>query len=210
MGNKVTIPPLGNPLNSSFTTLLNNDLDQLGDEFDNVVYRDGSQSMTGDINMNSKRIYNLPQPILDHEPVRVTDVMSLVNDLTSGLATGMRVYATRTDMAASIALNNAVSVLVEGERKGLFSLQFSNFSTQVTADTQQGIYVPISGDPTGATGAWVRQVGDYIDPAWFGFSTANSRAANTTALSGMIATLLVRAKNSDGVYQGVERVRFGL
>jgi hypothetical protein len=44
----------------------------------------------------------------------------------------------------------------------------SNLSTEVTADTESGIYVAPTSDATGASGAWVRQYVSDIDPAWFG------------------------------------------
>src|SRR5258705_7200091 len=113
MGTKVTIAPLGQPLNSSFTTELNNDLDQLGDEFDNVVYRDGSQSMLGNLNMNSKRVYNLPVPVGPTEAARFGDVIDLIDDITGGLGSGARTYSDRTLLAAAVALPNTLAYLTE-------------------------------------------------------------------------------------------------
>lgn len=80
MGSKVSGGTLGNPLNSSFTVELNQSLDRLADEFDKVVYRDGSQDITGTVNANSNRIINLPPPMHVSEPVRVQDLMDLLPD----------------------------------------------------------------------------------------------------------------------------------
>lgn len=71
---KVTLPPIGNPENSSFVSDLNAALDVLADEFDKVTYRDGSYNLTGDLDLNSKRIFNLPAPIYPTEPMRYGDV----------------------------------------------------------------------------------------------------------------------------------------
>lgn len=78
MGLKIEVTPLGDPDGSSFTTQLNDNLDDLADEFDDVLYRDGSQSLLGDLNMNSNRIYNLPAPVDDNEPLRLVDAATLV------------------------------------------------------------------------------------------------------------------------------------
>lgn len=71
---KVTLSPIGNPENSSFVTELNAALDILADEFDKVVYRDGSYNLTDDLDANSNRIFNLPAPVLVTEPLRLGDV----------------------------------------------------------------------------------------------------------------------------------------
>lgn len=75
MGTKVTISDFTNQENSSFIPSLNDAKDTLADEFDNVVYRDGSLAMTGDLNVDSNRIYNLPAPLSATEPVRLGDVV---------------------------------------------------------------------------------------------------------------------------------------
>jgi hypothetical protein len=169
MGTKVTIPPLGLPSNSSFITSLNNDLDTLGNEFDNVLYRDGSQSWLGDQNANSKRLYNLPLPVLGHEPVRLADIESIIEDISSGLSTQARTYATRSAMASALAFNGTVANLTEPGREGEFVLNTSDLTAQVTEDPMQSTYVAVATDTTGASGAWVRQApGPFLKPEWFG------------------------------------------
>jgi len=49
-----------------------------------------------------------------------------------------------------------VAYLQESGREGWFSWDASDLSTEVTADTAEGTYVPPTGDATGASGAWVR------------------------------------------------------
>ena len=51
---------------------------------------------------------------------------------------------------------------------GVFYWNSSNLSTEVSADPQGGIYVAPTSDPTGASGAWVRQYTGYTNPLWFG------------------------------------------
>ena len=80
MGSKVTIPPLTNPENSSFPTALNSAIDVLSDEFDKVVYRDGSFDLSGSLDASSYRIYNLGAPIDPNDAVRLADIQSLKGD----------------------------------------------------------------------------------------------------------------------------------
>jgi pectate lyase len=81
MGDKVTVDALGTIDGSSFSQALNNNLKELGDEFDKVLYRDGSQTLTGDLDANSKRILNLPAPQNNSEPLRLADVEALTGNV---------------------------------------------------------------------------------------------------------------------------------
>lgn len=74
MGKKITIDPTGVPSGSSFSNTLNRNLDRLADEFDKVIYRDGSQALTGNLDANGKRILNLPAPVSPTDPVRLKDM----------------------------------------------------------------------------------------------------------------------------------------
>lgn len=83
--------------------------------------------------------------------------------------------ATRTALAA---LPNSVGAawLEEARRQGNFVWNSANFSSQVTADTAQAIYVPPATDTSGASGAWVRAY-QFIDPDWFSLSADGSNDA---------------------------------
>jgi hypothetical protein len=59
-------------------------------------------------------------------------------------------------------------VILSGNRAGTFEFDGSDLSSKVTDDPKQGIYIAPSSDPTGASGAWVRQNIRFIDPAWYG------------------------------------------
>jgi hypothetical protein len=71
----VVIAPIGNPENSSFVTELNAAIQTLAGEFESVVYRAGTHNLTGNLDANSRRIFNLPAPIGPTEPVRFGDVV---------------------------------------------------------------------------------------------------------------------------------------
>lgn len=47
----------------------------------------------------------------------------------------------------------------------------------VAIDTQGGLVIPAAGDPTGASGAWVRQFAGPVDPRWFGLVPDTAVAA---------------------------------
>jgi hypothetical protein len=64
---------------------------------------------------------------------------------------------------------------------GDFSWSTSDLSAQVTADPLSGFYLAPTSDPTGVSGAWVRQEKDPVDARWFGMSTTATAADNTIA-----------------------------
>lgn len=78
---------------------------------------------------------------------------------------------------------------------GAFYWDSSNQSTNVSADTQHGIYVPPSSDLTGASGAWVRLNIKFVTPEMFG---ATGGTDDTTAISAA-KTSGYDVKLSDGV-----------
>jgi hypothetical protein len=88
---------------------------------------------------------------------------------------------TRSAMAAMNGANYPIVFLLEAGRQGTFQWNTANLSTQVAADTQQGIYVAPSSDPTGASGAWVRVISTRgIDPRWCGAKGDGSSLDTTT------------------------------
>lgn len=74
MGQKVTPDNIDNVENNSGVPTINENFDKLANEFDKVHYRDGSQAATGDWDMNSRRILNLPPPVSGPEPLRLMDI----------------------------------------------------------------------------------------------------------------------------------------
>lgn len=59
-------------------------------------------------------------------------------------------------------------VLTEPRREGIFVFHTGNFSTSVSNDPNQGIYVAPASDVTGASGAWARKYPGQINAKWFG------------------------------------------
>lgn len=56
----------------------------------------------------------------------------------------------------------------------IFAWNAANLSAQIAVDTQMGIYVPPTSDPTGASGAWVRQFTTNIEASWFGVADGST------------------------------------
>lgn len=81
MGDKVNISPLTVEDNSSYQNGLNQRLDALADEFDKVVYRDGSLDFQGPLNANGQRIYNGGTPVAMSDFARLRDVHDILGAL---------------------------------------------------------------------------------------------------------------------------------
>jgi len=76
--------------------------------------------------------------------------------------------ATRAALKAFTPAAGDVAVLTESGRKGVFVFDASDLSTEVAADTLEGIYIAPNSDPTGAGGAWVRNYSGPVHISWFG------------------------------------------
>jgi hypothetical protein len=61
-----------------------------------------------------------------------------------------------------------IAVLMQAGRSGTFVWNGSNLSRAVTNDPAQAIYVAPSADRSGASGAWVRQIENWLNFTWFG------------------------------------------
>lgn len=96
---------------------------------------------------------------------------------------GFLTVDTRTELAAVDAILHQTVLLREVNRKGLFTWREGNFSSEVSVDTQQGIYVAPTGQ-TGATGVWERVYQQPLLASWFGASP--DVADNKSALQGLL------------------------
>lgn len=81
---------------------------------------------------------------------------------------GLPQSATRSALAAIDGSITPAVYLREAAREGIFDWDSNDLSTAVTADPEQGIYVPPTSDATGASGAWVRQFDGPVLARWFG------------------------------------------
>lgn len=81
---KVTLTRLGSMINA--VTAINGVLTEIETAFDNTLSRDGSapNTLSATVDANSNRIINLPAPVYDHEPARMTEVQTVLAAATGG------------------------------------------------------------------------------------------------------------------------------
>src|SRR5438270_5079174 len=111
------------------------------------------------------------------------------------------VLADRASLAAYSATTTAY--LREAGREGMFVWDGSNLAANVAADARQGICVAGPGDPTGASGAWVRRFSGPVSVKWFGAigdGSANDGASFTSALAALKA--FAENPSAAGFYKG--------
>ncbi|MCC4260775.1 MAG: phage tail fiber protein [Pseudomonadota bacterium] len=126
------------------------------------------------------------------EIVRLQDFSS-DTDMSLGASMSARstVTAYSLEEVSQTPAGRKLSVnLVAGGRSGIFYFNPADLSAEVSADTQQGVYVAPANDPTGASGAWVRQYGQsvLVSPEvfvpWFGdIAGVNDQAACSAAIA---------------------------
>lgn len=125
---------------------------------------------------------------------------------------GFAYAATTTALAALDTTKNTNAWLGHALSADPFQWSSANLSTQVTNDTQQGIYVAPSSDPTGASGAWVRQYSGIVEAPWFGaisstYVDAEIACAINVAANEPCKALLI-PNNPEGSYQFLKQVDF--
>jgi hypothetical protein len=112
---------------------------------------------------------------------RLTDVAA--EDARNALDTAAYV-ATRTALKALDPTKDTVAVLTEAGREGLFLWYAGDYSTQITADTQEGIYVKATAIAS-TSGSWVRVYTGAASVKWFG-ATGDGTTDDATAIQKAI------------------------
>lgn len=92
--------------------------------------------------------------------------------------------ATRVALKALATSRYKAVILNEGLRAGRFVFQSGNFSSQITADAQEGIYIKAN-DTASSAGAWVRVFSGSISARWFG-CVANGSTDDSAAIQASI------------------------
>lgn len=97
---KLTLTDLASTAASSIVTAINNNNALIETALENTLSRDGTSpnQMTADLDMNSKRVYNLPEATADTEPVRLGEFNDWVDDMDAAVANAQ---AAATSAAAS-------------------------------------------------------------------------------------------------------------
>jgi hypothetical protein len=153
----------------------------------------------------------------DYQHVGIGSGLTLVGGVLSasgggGGGTGnLSSVATRTALAAiSGPTANDLRYLNEAGREGWFKFTSGNLATQVSADPNQGVYIPPSSASTGSSGAWVRvtQQDGVFNVKWFGAKADGTMAGigtdDTVAIQRGIDFLASRNGGTlyfpDGIY----------
>lgn len=78
MADNVTVTDISNFTGGAYTNAINLNFEKLANAFDQVIWKDGREYFSGDVDLNGYRLINLPEPLTDLEPVRRIDLTSLV------------------------------------------------------------------------------------------------------------------------------------
>lgn len=117
----------------------------------------------------------------------------------------------RTALAGLLPTGTAL--LDEGGRNGIFIFADRDLSAEVGADSAQGIYVAPASDPSGASGAWVRQYDGALWLNWFGAVEGRNgganAASNNAAFAGMLSAAGALAVKPAGNLIGLPPMRVG-
>lgn len=108
------------------------------------------------------------------------------DSLTLRVATKAAAQALSSLAAGQIILIGSGASLGDGY-EGMFVYRSGDFSTEVSADTQHGVYLPLSEDSDGSDGCLVRRF-DYLTPEMFGAvkdGDSGDDATNATAFSAL-------------------------
>jgi len=196
-------------------TKLNANNTTIEDAIENGLGRGGTgesnNSMAGVLDMDLNKIQNLGLPVAEKDAVRLIDLSD--SDATGAASAELRLdlisesngygvdligNATRrvdtyTELKALTSHDNNDLIILGGRSSvgdggdGVFYWDSSDLSTEVTADTQSGIYVAPSSDTTGASGSWVRQYRGAVDVKWFG-AVGDGVANDTVSINAALAS----------------------
>lgn len=94
--------------------------------------------------------------------------ISSVTGLQSGLDGKLTGFSSLAAIESLTPIDGDTAYLRLSGRHGPFTFSTADLSTEVTADTAQGIYIAPSSDATGASGAWKREFNGVVYSKWFG------------------------------------------
>lgn len=106
--------------------------------------------------------------------------LTAASNVRSFLATAPYV-STRTALKALDTTLDLTCILTEAGREGIFNWKAGDYSTQVAADTFEGVFVKATAIASSA-GTWVRVHDGYLDIQWFGATRATVTQLQSTSL----------------------------
>lgn len=111
--------------------------------------------------------------------------LSLGADVRSFLTVAPYVTS-RTNLKTLDTTKDKVAILTEDGREGIFKWATGDFSTQITTDTLEGVYVKANAIASSA-GAWVRFNDGQYNALWFGAVKATQAQVASTSLYNAVA-----------------------
>lgn len=102
----------------------------------------------------------------------------------------------RTNLKALDTTKDKVAILTEDGREGIFKWATGDFSTQITTDTFEGVYIKATAIASTA-GAWVRFNDGYLNILWFGATKVTVPQLQSTSLFNAVPD---SADNVAGAY----------
>jgi len=129
--------------------------------------------------------------------VRVADNILSIESLGVIRATSVANIASYSAPAGSVFSLNS------GNRSGIFDVIAGDFSTELTADTFNGIYVGQADDPTAASKVAKRRYLESVSPEWFGAvdnGTNQAEIINHINISGNIINLSGKSFTYTGTF----------
>lgn len=113
MAENVIVEDISNYTGGAYTEIINQNFERLANAFDQVIWKDGREKSTADIDVNGYRILNLPAPVSDLEPVRKVDIASIIPvyaDTANSILSQAQIAATQAQEAAAAAELSASTV----------------------------------------------------------------------------------------------------
>ena len=122
---KVTITPLGSLSQGSAVNTINNNFQAIVDGIDLLLSRDGEapNPMDADLDMNSQRILNLPEPQNNTEPVRKIEFDDFITFINGALQRIEDAAVAAAEAAVAASLVPFLNELGEATQEGLDSIE---------------------------------------------------------------------------------------
>lgn len=173
---KIVLPPITGAQN---LTTLNSNFQKIADALnEKVFYRDNPEGepnqLADELDMNGQRIYNLPEPVQDNEPLRKADVSLIVTELNQEVLQAID-DATQAAIDAEAAAVGAGSAAVAANAAAVVAT-----ATATNAVTTANAANTTAGNALTAANSAVTTAGTANTNASAAVTTANTASTNAS------------------------------
>ena len=166
-----------------------------------------SQAATSAANANTSAVSAAADAAAAHSDRLAADTAAAVADDVLAMAAIPNASRNASSRASMSALATDVpAILTETGRGGIFHFDGSDLSAEVASDPNEGVYVAAAADPTGASGAWVRQFDGPHNVRWFG-AVGDGVTNDSAAFLAAISYLRAHALSGFGYSHGTSELR---